>query len=87
MAEEPDKVLFFTGLTKLNYDPVRVLEESAKTPLTDVVVIGWRDDGEGNFFFHSSASDGAQVLWLLEAAKLELMRAGDAPPAYPKKPA
>jgi hypothetical protein len=41
-------------------------------------VIGKQKDG--GYYFSSSLADGGDVLWLLERAKLALMRAGGAWP-------
>ena len=57
-------------ITKLNLPVDRVLDE-AKDRLEGVVIIGYDKDGEE--YFASTYADGADVLWLLERAKHELM--------------
>jgi hypothetical protein len=39
--------------------------------LEDIVIVGWRQDGE--MYFASSQSNGAEVLWLLRQAEHELI--------------
>ena len=64
------KVLILPVITKLDISPERVLE-SAHDQLDTAVIVGW--DKSGEFYFASSVADGADVLWLLETAKLELL--------------
>jgi hypothetical protein len=66
------EVLPFTGITRLDTDPSRVLAGAQDANLTEVVVIGVDADGEE--YFASSQADGAAVLWHLERAKWRLMR-------------
>jgi hypothetical protein len=63
-------VIRFTGPTKLDLDPDRVLE-SAIGELEDVIIIGYAKDGSE--YFASSKADGGHVLWHLERAKLKLL--------------
>lgn len=53
----------------------RVLVQSRRADLSEVVVCGF--DAEGEFFFMSSQANGGDVLWLLEMAKKKLMEVGD----------
>jgi hypothetical protein len=69
-----DNVIDFTGVTLLDTPPPKVLEYAARANLQDVVVLGWDDDG--NLYFASSSADGAEVNWLLDSAKQELLEAG-----------
>lgn len=64
------KVIPFTGITRLDLDPDRVLEQ-CKGALEGVVVIGY--DAEGAEYFASSYADGGTVLWLLERCKARLL--------------
>jgi len=64
------EVVEFTGYTYLDIPPDRVLE-NCKDLLDSVVLIGYTKEGEE--FFSSSIADGADVLWLLERAKLKLL--------------
>ena len=68
------KVIPFTGITTLELDPDRVLEE-AKGKLEGCVVIGFDDDGD--LYLASSYADGGTLLWLLESCKQKLMRVDD----------
>ncbi|OQW71703.1 MAG: hypothetical protein BVN33_14825 [Proteobacteria bacterium ST_bin13] len=52
----------------------QILASAAGAKLQDVVVIGWRENGE--IYFASSQDDGAEVNWLLDMAKAELLAAG-----------
>jgi hypothetical protein len=68
-------VVDFTGVTRLNLDPVRVLNAAVKTELTDVVILGY--DKDGDEYFCSSVADGATVLWLMERLKKLLLETPD----------
>jgi hypothetical protein len=60
----------FTGITRLDLDPDRVLD-AAKGKLQGVVVLGF--DKDGNFYASGSYADGGTLLWLLEACKQRLL--------------
>lgn len=68
-------VVDFPGISTIDLEPQRIIEKSLNAKLTDVVVIGY--DSEGNEWFASSIADGAEVLWLLERLKLQLLRLAD----------
>jgi len=68
-----DNVTKFTGETRLKTPVPKILASAAGARLQDVVVIGWREDGE--MYFASSSADGAEVLWLLRQAEHELIAA------------
>lgn len=65
------EVIEFRGVTRLDLDPDRVLE-NAKGQLKHFVIIGYNTDDE--FFFSSTMADGGDVMWMLEVAKLKLLR-------------
>jgi hypothetical protein len=67
-------VVDFNGITKLNLDPDRVLNK-AIGELKDVIIIGYEKDGAE--YFSSSIADGGEVNWLLDRAKLKLLRSVD----------
>ena len=67
-----DKVVNFTGVTRLDLDPCHVLGNVPDT-LQSVVIVGYDEDG--SLYFSSNKADGAEIVWLLECAKHELMRA------------
>lgn len=74
-----DNVVNFTGITSLDLDPQRVLEQATKAGLKKVVILGYNsdvEDGDGEYFA-SSIADGADVVWLLERMKLKLLRLAD----------
>lgn len=64
------KVLPFTGVTRLDLPPDRVLE-SMRGELEGVVIIGYNK--EGGEVFASSYADGGTVLWLIERMKKKLL--------------
>lgn len=68
------EVVDFPGETVLPTPVPKVLARAAGSNLTDVVVLGWTKDGE--LYFASSSADGAEVLWVMEQAKHELMEMG-----------
>lgn len=68
------KIIPFTGITKLDMPPDRVLEEAIGR-LDGVVILGYTKDGEE--YFGSTYADGGTVLWLLERLKLDLLRVAD----------
>jgi hypothetical protein len=64
-------VVEFTGITRLDGDPDRVLQ-GAIGELESVLVIGFTK--QGGEFFSSSVPDGGTCLWLMERAKLKLLQ-------------
>lgn len=62
-------------VTKIDTSPERVLGRAAEARLDSALVIGW--DGD-ELYFASSIANGAEVLWLLEEAKAQLMAKGRA---------
>ena len=69
------EVLNFTGVTKLDLDPMRVLEATKDAGLTEVVICGV--DADGGEYFASSVADAGTVGWHLDRAKWNLMRQVD----------
>lgn len=70
-----DNITNLNQVTKLDIPAERVLQAALDAGLTDVVITGY--DPDGNEYFASSMADGGDALWLLERAKLELLRIGD----------
>jgi len=68
-----DNVVVLGVVTTLDIPVERVLE-GAKD-LTKVVLVGYDADGEE--YFASSFSDGGEAIWLMERAKLKLLRMAD----------
>jgi hypothetical protein len=68
-------VVNFTGVTRLDLDPMRVLEAAKGVGLTEVVIVGV--DADGNEYFSSSVADGAQANWHLQRAQWRLMQIVD----------
>jgi sugar phosphate isomerase/epimerase len=69
------KIIQFTGITRLDLPPERVLEKAKEAGLEGVVVLGYTKDGEE--FAASSYADGGTVLWLLERTKARLLGVKD----------
>jgi hypothetical protein len=68
-------VVYFPGPSRLDTPVGRVMEAAVEASLTEIVVIGFDEDGD--FYFASSKADGGDVLWLLERAKHKLMTITD----------
>lgn len=66
-----DNVRIFPGQTEEPFDATMLLEAAAREKLTDVVILGWDENGE--LFFSASAADGPEILWLIEKAKLLIL--------------
>lgn len=64
------KVFDFTGITKLDISPDRVLQQ-AVGKLQGVIVIGF--DHNGEFYGESSYADGGNAIWLLEVCKKRIL--------------
>lgn len=68
-------VVEFPGITSLDMPPERILRKAKDADLQSVVVIGFTRDGAE--YFGSSLADGADVVWMLERAKLRLLLVPD----------
>ena len=64
-------IVTFNGVTRLDIPVDRILDGARDAELTEVVVIGYRQDGSE--FFASSTGDGGDVVWHLERAKYKLL--------------
>lgn len=62
-------------VTTLDTSPDRALEGAHEYGLESVVIVGFKPDGE--FYFASSQSNSAEVIYLLEKAKHELLKMED----------
>ncbi len=69
--KKDDKVVEFTGSTRLDLPVDTILSKVKKAKLDEIIVIGF--DEEGDFYFASSKGDGGDMLWLLEKAKKMLL--------------
>lgn len=65
-----NNIIPLNNITYLDIPIERVLD-GAKNELDEAIVIGW--DKSGEVYFASSISDGAEVNWLLDKAKLALL--------------
>lgn len=70
------EVIYAPIVTSHKTSPDRALETTHEYGLSSVVIVGYKDDGD--FYFESSESDSAEVIYLLEKAKHELMKIEDA---------
>lgn len=70
-----DNVVPWNGITKLDGDPVRILQSALDAGMSSVVIVGF--DKDGGEYFASSYADGADVVWHLERAKFKLMVIAD----------
>lgn len=68
------QVIRWRGITRHDLPVERILEAAGGADLRVAVVIGY--DADGDEYFASSVSDGADVLWLLERLKLQLLTTG-----------
>lgn len=64
------KIIEFTGITKLDLPPDRILE-TAMGKLKGVVILGY--DTEGEEYFACTYADGGTVNWLLDRCKQKLL--------------
>lgn len=67
-------VKIFTGVTPLDFD-ADVILQAAMGKLKSVVIIGEYNDGDE--FFSSSLGSGPEIMWMIERAKLDLLRIVD----------
>lgn len=74
MNDNPDKVVYPSFVTRLDIPAERVIGAAAAAGLTNVVVLGYDEDGDE--YFASSYASGAEVVWLLERCKFKLMQIG-----------
>lgn len=71
------KLLRFRGVTRLDLEPLPMLEAIVEDApkLSSVLVMGFTK--EGGVFFASSQADGGDVMWLMESCKHALLNAGE----------
>ncbi len=62
-------------ITRLDIPVERILRRAMERNLSKVVVLGYDEDGEE--YFCSSVAEGGVVVWMLERAKLKLLRISD----------
>lgn len=80
---EPDNVVPFGGVTRLDTDPRQMLQRALDHGMAGVVIIGF--DQNGDEYFASSFADGGDVVWHLERAKFKLMVIADALASDPQR--
>lgn len=66
----PD-VVWLDMVTRLDIDPICVLDGAMEADLTHVVIAGYRADGSE--YFAASMADGGETLWLIERLKKRLL--------------
>ena len=70
-----DNVISLGMVTRLDLPVERVLEDAKGIVTGGVVILGF--DSNGDFYGASSIASGAEVVWLLEKCKHDLMTAYD----------
>lgn len=70
-----DNVVVLPVITTLDVPAERVLNGALGKGLKGCVVVGWDEDG--GLFFASSYADSAEVIYLLERAKHDLLKMED----------
>lgn len=65
-------VVILPVVTTLDIPAERILGQAIERDLKEAMVIG--TDKEGNFYFAATFGDGGNVLWLLERARIEIMK-------------
>jgi hypothetical protein len=66
--------------TRLDIPPNRILTAALAAGLSDVLVIGWDEDG--TLYTASSMASGPEALWLLELCRKDLLRIGSNEPRH-----
>lgn len=70
-CEDTDNVIEFTGITRHDVPPERIVKHLGRLDIQEIVAVGFLEDGSE--FFASSKSDGAAALWHLMRAQHKLM--------------
>lgn len=65
-----ENVAFFPGPTAQPYAPDLLLRGALNAKLSEVIILGWDEDGE--LFFSGSSTSKPEILWLLESARMAL---------------
>lgn len=69
-----ENVIPLGNITRLDQPTDRVLDDAKGECTEGVVILGWGSDGD--LYFASSIADGGEVIWLLEMAKIRLLKIG-----------
>ena len=62
-------------ITRLDIPSERVLSAALERNITDVIVLGYDEDGD--FYFAASKANGGDVLWLLALAQKRLLQTAE----------
>ena len=65
-------VVILPVVTTLDIPAERILTQAIEADLKEAMIIGTNQDG--SFFFAATFGDGGNVLWLLERARIEIMK-------------
>lgn len=77
MSDDPgSNVVTLNVVTRLDLPVERIWNSAKEGELKTMIVIG--EEQDGTFFFASTKADGPEVLWLIEQAKLRLLKSGGA---------
>jgi hypothetical protein len=67
------EVLKFKSRRTEPYGVKQVLKDAKRQGLSDILVIGWYNDGSGNVFIGASDTTRASLVFMLEDAKHKIM--------------
>ena len=70
-----DNVVDLNCETVLDIPAEKILEAAKDKNLRHVVIVG--EDKDGEEFFASTTADSPLIIWMLERAKLEILRMAD----------
>lgn len=65
-------VIILPVVTTLDIPAERILGQAIVADLKEAMVLG--HDKDGNFYFAATFGDGGNVLWLLEKARIAIMK-------------
>jgi hypothetical protein len=65
-------VVILPVVTTLDIPAERILTQAIEADLKEAMIIGTSKDG--SFFFAATFGDGGNVLWLLEKARIAIMK-------------
>ena len=77
------KVVKFPGGTTLGIPIENVLEGAKQAGLSDIIVVGW--DENGDLYGASSFSDAGDLFWLWEMFKIYIFRLTESIPAMERE--
>jgi len=73
--DNKSNVIVLDMVTRLDIPVSRVIDAAIESDLDKVVILGYTKAGDE--FFSSSMASGADVVWLMERLKMQLLQVGD----------